>query len=86
MAKVERLEINSDGARAILNSPEVQAALLQKAEAIAKRAKGFGGNYVADVQPGKNRAHALVKTADGKAAYSNAKHNSLLKSVDAGRS
>lgn len=85
MAKC-KVVMNALGARAILNSPEVQADLLSRAEAIKSRADAVGsGKYVADVQPGKNRAHAMVKTSDMKSAASNAKHNTLLKSIDAGR-
>lgn len=69
-----------------MNSPEVQDALLERANAIKARADSMGsGTYEADVRPGKNRAHAMVKTVDAKSRASNAKHNSLLKSLDAGR-
>lgn len=69
-----------------MNSPEVQDALLERANAVKARADSMGsGTYAADVRPGKNRAHAMVKTTDAKSRASNAKHNSLLKSLDAGR-
>lgn len=83
MAKVK---MNSAGARAIMNSPEVQAELLRRANAIKDCADSMGsGVYEADVQPGKNRAHAMVKTTGARSRASNAKHNTLLKSLDAGR-
>lgn len=86
MAEVTDLKISKDGARAILNSPEVQAELLQRAEAIKRHADSIGsGRYAADVQPGINRAHAMVKTTDTLSIRSNAKHNTLVKSLDAGR-
>lgn len=85
MASVKVIMSNA-GARAILNSPEVQSELLGRAEAIKERADSMGsGEYAADVQPGRNRAHAMVKTTDAKSVRSNAKHNTLLKSLDAGR-
>lgn len=85
MANV-KVRMNAAGARAILNSSEVQADLLRRAEAIKSRADTIGsGKFVADVQPGRNRAHAMVKTTDARSRASNAKHNTLLKSLDAGR-
>jgi hypothetical protein len=86
MANV-KVKINSSGARQLLNSSAVQGELLKRAEKIKASADGMGsGKYAADVRPGKNRAHAMVKTTDFKSMASNAKHNTLLKSLDAGRS
>lgn len=85
MANV-KVKINSSGARQLLNSTPVQGELLKRAEKIKARADGIGsGKYSADVQPGKNRAHAMVKTTDIISKRSNAKHNTLLKSMDAGK-
>ena len=81
------VKMNSSGARQILNGSAVQGELLKRAEKIKARADGMGsGEYSADVRPGKNRAHAMVKTTDFKSMASNAKHNTLLKSLDAGKS
>lgn len=81
------IKMNSSGARKILNGSAVQGELLKRAEKIKARADGMGsGEYSADVRPGKNRAHAMVKTTDFKSMASNAKHNTLLKSLDAGKS
>lgn len=92
MASNIRVRINPAGARAVLNSSEVQAELLRRANLVKERAESFGsGKYDADVQAGKTRAHALVKTKPGKSseAYrsrrSNAKHNSIAKSIDAAK-
>lgn len=92
MGSYIRVRINSAGARAVLNSSEVQAELLRRAERVRARADSIGsGKYDADVQAGKTRAHALVKTKPGKSseAYrsrrSNAKHNSIAKSIDAAK-
>ncbi len=85
MANV-KVKINSSGARQLLNSTAVQGELLKRAEKIKARTDGMGsGKYTADVQPGKNRAHAMVKTTDIISKRSNAKHNTLLKSMDAGK-
>lgn len=86
MARGIRVKINSRAARALLNGPEVQGDLLARAERIKAKAESIGsGEYVADVQPGKNRAHAIVRTTDIESRRSNAKHNSLMKSINAGR-
>lgn len=78
--------MNHVAARDILNSEAVQRDLLARAERIRDHAESIGsGEYHADVQPGRNRAHAMVRTTDARSIVSNAKHNSLLKSIDAGR-
>lgn len=78
--------MSRSGARALLNSNEVMGDLLSRAERMRDRAQSMGsGAYEADVRPGRNRAHAMVKTTDARSMASNAKHNSLLKSLDAGR-
>ncbi|WP_019148783.1 hypothetical protein [Timonella senegalensis] len=87
MAKV-RVKMNSAGAQAILNSPGVQADLLARAQAVQAVANSFigdGEGFVADVQSGKNRAHAMVRTSDVVSRRANAKQNVLLSSLDAGR-
>lgn len=87
MARGVRVKINSRAARALLNGPEVQGDLLARAEKVKAKAESIGsGEYVADVQPGKNRAHAIVRTTDLISMKSNAKHNSLLKGLNAARS
>lgn len=85
MARVS-VSMNHAGAARLLNCAEVQADLLERAERIRDRADSMGsGRYEADVMPGRTRAHAMVKTTDHRSRASNAKHNSLLKSLDAGR-
>lgn len=84
-----RIVVNSAEAVRLMNSEEVRADLLARAERIRARAGSIGSvgqsGYTADVRPGASRAHAMVKTASGHAIRSNAKHNSLLKSIDAGK-
>lgn len=88
MAKKVKVVMSDAGSRALLNSEGVQADLLARAERIKARADSVAsGKYEADVQPGKTRAHAMVKTPSGdfRTMASQAKHNTLLKSLDAGR-
>lgn len=81
-----KVVMNLSGCRALMRSPEVQADLLARAERIRDKADSMGsGRFAADVIPGKNRAHARAKTTDNFSRGSNLKHNSLLKSIDAGR-
>jgi len=80
--KFDRFRVNSAGARQLMNSPAMQADLLSRATSIKARADGMGsGVYAADVQAGRNRAHAMVKTTDALSMASNAKHNTLLKAL-----
>lgn len=85
MARV-KVKINRAGANEVRNSTGVMVDLLARANRIKAKADTFGsGVYEADVQPGKTRAHAMVKTTDPRSMASNAKHNSLRRSIDAGR-
>lgn len=75
-----KVVINGAGVREVLHSSGVQAILQDK---IDKAQSMCGDGYVADIQPGKNRPHAMVKTVTAKAARSNAKHNTLVKAFGA---
>lgn len=81
-----KVVMSKSGARDVMNSQAVMDDLLSRAETIKATADGMGsGKYVADVRKGQNRAHAMVKTTDAISCASNAKHNTLLKSLDSGR-
>lgn len=81
MAKV-KVVMNSAGAREILNSAGVQAALVEQATSIQQRANAMGsGKYVVTSAAMVGRAHAWVRTADVKAMASNQKHNTLIKAM-----
>ena len=81
-----RVKINSSGARAILSSAKVQADLDARAGRIKASADTKGsGVYEAVSAGGSGRARAVVKTTDVESMASNRKHNTLLKSLDAGR-
>jgi len=77
MARI-RVKMNPRGAVALMNSPETQALLLEHAQRTAQRA---GPGFEADVQPGRNRAHAMVKSTDYASMRAQAKDNALLKAI-----
>lgn len=90
MAKV-RVKINSKAAVDLMNSGPVQEMVLREAQQVAGKANDAlkprsqsAGRFEADVQPGKSRAHALVKTKGVYPARHNAKHNTLLKALNSG--
>ena len=91
MAKSVRVRINS-GARAVLTSAGVAGRLGDMASAIAASANAKtspddmrNDAYMSEVDSSGNRAHARVWTATPHGIRNNNKHNTLLKSLDAGR-
>ena len=70
---------NIQGFDALRNSPEVRSMLLERAKRVAN---ACGSGYVADVQTGKKRAHAMVKTTTAAADKDNKRNNTLLKNLD----
>ena len=64
----------------LLKAAERQAVLRDKAPAIRNQC---GDGYEQDIYVGKNRANAMVSAETIKAKRSNAKHNVLLKAVNA---
>lgn len=76
MSKI-KFELNRDGVRALMQSPEAQALILEKAEQIRDRCPDVG--YEADVKVGKTRAVAMVKAATYEARQDNLENNTLLK-------
>lgn len=73
-----KIVLNSAGVRAMLKSPEMQAMLSERAQAVAQRA---GAGYETDVFAGKTRANASVFASDAKSAKDNLKNNTLLKAL-----
>nr|DAK28658.1 MAG TPA: type I neck protein [Caudoviricetes sp.] len=67
-----------NGALRELTTPVIESA----AERIATAA---GKGFEASVQQGKTRPHGVVKAATFKARRDNARHNALLKALNAGR-
>jgi hypothetical protein len=83
MAEVE-YRPNAAGLRAMLNSPEMCAAVTGVANEIAERANGMyaaNGYEVSPGRPGKKRCHAIVYTGDMHSVNSNRVHNTLQKSL-----
>lgn len=79
---------NRKGGRELMNSARMQSALLGIATRVrgaAQSGAAAGAEYVADVEPGRERAHAMVKTTNGAAARDNAKRNALLRALPSGR-
>ena len=91
MAKV-RVKINSNGAVALMRSSEVLSDLMARGEAIAKSANAMASPddmdndaYMADGENSGTRAKVRVFTSSPHGIRNNNKHNTLLKSLDAGR-
>ena len=83
MAGRVKVKIKSAGARAILNSGEVQAVLKEYADGARDSANASLGadGYESYVQPGRNRARAVVHTTDWESRKHNADTNALLKGL-----
>lgn len=71
-----KIVIDNAGLRA-LTTPMIESA----AERIAEAA---GKGFEPSVQQGKTRPHGIVKTVTFKARRDNARHNALLKALNAG--
>ncbi len=87
-----RVKISPAGARALLNSPGVLADLTARADAIAARAcascspdRMDNAPYTAHSSKGGGRSRASVVASSTHGKNDNAKNNTLLKSMDAGR-
>ena len=85
MASTTKFVRDKNGFRALLNSTEVQDMLLRKAQAVANGATAKSSYrdaaYAADVQPGKNRAHARAKSTTRGGYWSALKEKTLTASL-----
>lgn len=77
MGKVQ-VELNSEGVRELLRSPEMAAICQAQARAIAGRA---GSGYSVSTYTGTTRANASVRAETQEAIRDNLKNNTLLKAV-----
>jgi len=77
MAKVQ-VELNSDGVKELLRSPEMAAICKEHAKAIANRA---GSGYSVTTYTGSTRVNASVITETTEAIRDNLENNTLLKAV-----
>lgn len=83
-----RVKMNSSGIEALLSDEAVTGDLLSRANRIKARADGMDGcAYETGTHPGYKggRPYVVVAANSAKAKAKNAKHNTLLKSLDAGR-
>ncbi len=78
MSKKVKIELNSDGIIAMMNSTEMQTELWMYAERVASNA-GIATNIT--VQPGKTRASARVATGSKEAYKENMTNNTLLRAL-----
>lgn len=76
MSKTVKIELNSDGVRALLRSPEMQQVLQDRANDIKGRCGDGYDAYVA-----QTRAVARVETTSIEAYRDNSINNTLLKSL-----
>ena len=92
MARGIRVRINSAGARAVLTSAGVAADVGARAIAVATAANRMtspdemrNDPFMADGDSDGSRARARAFAATPHGVNANNKHNTLLKSLDAGR-
>lgn len=78
-----RVKLNKPNTRALLRSPEVQRDLKRRADAIARQA---GPGHEVDLEVGRNRTRAEVRTATPAARRAEATSRNLSRALDAGRS
>lgn len=85
--RFREFEWDRDGYDALKSSSQVRALLSSAANAIAARATAAGCLCHADVEQSKlhRRPYAVVATSGDRSVRHNADHNTILKSVDAGR-
>ena len=73
-----KFELNQAGVRALMQSPEMQSILKDKAGNTVNR---LGSGYDSDIFVGKNRANAMVYADSFKARLENSRENTILKAV-----
>lgn len=86
MAKGVKVKVDSKAVKAILNSAEVNAEIQRRVDRVTDAANSMYGasGYKGDVKK-TDRAHGAVCPADVYSKRSNAKHNTLLKALSAGK-
>lgn len=76
-----KFELDSDGVRALLQSPEMAGICESYAREVQSRA---GAGYEVSVYTGKNRVNASVKAETAEARRDNFENNTLLKALGGG--
>lgn len=81
-----RIEFNESAIKELLTGSATRDDIQRRVDAVKRTAAGMYGasNYKGDVIT-TDRAHGAVWVGDRYAARSCAKHNALLKALDAGR-
>lgn len=81
-----RIEFNESAIKELLTGSATRADVQRRVDAVRQAAAGMYGasNYRGDVVT-TDRAHGAVWVGDAYAARSCAKHNTLLKALDAGK-
>nr|DAL98452.1 MAG TPA: hypothetical protein [Caudoviricetes sp.]DAM40420.1 MAG TPA: hypothetical protein [Caudoviricetes sp.] len=81
-----RIEFNESAIKELLSGSATRADIQRRIDAVRQTAAGMYGasNYKGDVIT-TDRAHGAVWVGDTYAARSCAKHNTLLKALDAGK-
>lgn len=82
MVKRVKVKMQSDGSRALLQSPEVQELLAEKLGLIASAA---GPGFVPDVSVGRTRALGFVAAETPEAFAAEANDRALTRALDAAR-
>lgn len=77
-----KVELNRDGVRQLLTSPEVEADLADRAERIAAAA---GDGFEASTITGRTRVRASVISTTLEAIRAEANDHALTSAIDAGR-
>lgn len=77
--KVTRVELNSEGIKELLKSPEMLEMCEEQAQRAVNQLPNIG--YSAMVYVGETRVNASVHADSIHAKRDNAKHNSILKAV-----
>lgn len=80
-----RVKIPLSKRRQLLKSAEVQEDLKRRADKIRDSAGGTGKGYVSAVDVKAKRVRASVYTLEDSAKRDNARNNSLVRALDAGR-
>ena len=77
-----RIKLNLKGFEQLRRSPGVKADLRRRADAIAE---ACGDGFVAASGEGRTRSRAAVIAAHTRARHVNARDNTLIRNLDAGR-
>ncbi|WNN93660.1 hypothetical protein SEA_CALLINALLBARBZ_10 [Arthrobacter phage CallinAllBarbz] len=83
--KLDQIKITPAQRRQLLRHPAVEADLARRAKNVRDAAGGESSGYVADSANPSKRARAAVFAAGSKARRENARSNTLLRALDAGR-